>query len=204
MAALYVDPAGVYANLPNVEVWDEARDARTYDGPWPVVAHPPCSRWCQLAPLVEKTHGYGVGDDGGMFEAALDAVRRFGGVLEHPAHSLAWAHFGLSEPLVDGWNVTLAGDAVAYVEQGRYGHPARKPTWLYAVGDELPALRWGRRSASRDDPGWWVRADRPYEHKHGAARIRGARASETPLELRDVLLGIARAARSPQQTSSAT
>jgi hypothetical protein len=45
IAALYVDPNGAYVNLPGVEVWDEARDARTYAGPWPVVAHPPCNKW---------------------------------------------------------------------------------------------------------------------------------------------------------------
>src|SRR6266542_1132660 len=53
VAALYVDPNGVYASLPDVEVWDEARDARLYAGPWPVVAHPPCARWCRLAGFVE-------------------------------------------------------------------------------------------------------------------------------------------------------
>lgn len=45
IAALYVLPDGPYAGLEGVEVWDEARDARTYAGPWPVVAHPPCQRW---------------------------------------------------------------------------------------------------------------------------------------------------------------
>ena len=39
VAALYVEPDGPYAGLDGVEVWDEARDARTYAGPQPVVAH---------------------------------------------------------------------------------------------------------------------------------------------------------------------
>src|SRR5438874_11557399 len=70
VAALYVDPKGVYANLPDVEVWDEARDARQYGGPYPVVAHPPCAAWCRWAALRERD-GYGRrGDDGGMFESA--------------------------------------------------------------------------------------------------------------------------------------
>jgi hypothetical protein len=44
--ALYVDPKGIYPRLLGPEhCWDEARDARTYAGPGPVVAHPPCQRW---------------------------------------------------------------------------------------------------------------------------------------------------------------
>jgi hypothetical protein len=78
---------GVYFGLPDVDPWDEARDARLYAGPWPVVAHPPCSRWCQYAGLVQARYGYRKGDDGGTFEAALGAVRTWGGVLEHPAFS---------------------------------------------------------------------------------------------------------------------
>ena len=45
IAALHVEYRGVYAGLPDVDLWDRDRDARTYAGPWPVVAHPPCARW---------------------------------------------------------------------------------------------------------------------------------------------------------------
>src|SRR5216117_1237994 len=107
VAALYVDPTGVYANLPGVEVWDEARDARLYVGPHRVIAHPPCARWCRLAPLNRSMHGQMIGDDGGTFAAALDAVREFGGILEHPAYSYAWPAFELPLPVRDRWTAEL-------------------------------------------------------------------------------------------------
>jgi hypothetical protein len=145
VAALYVDPKGVYADAPGVELWGEARDARLYEGPWPVVAHPPCARWSRLAGFTEARFGYKRGEDGGCFAAALEAVRRFGGVLEHPAYSKAWDAFNLPKPLViAGWTGGLCGGFSAYVEQGRYGLPVKKATWLYAYGVELLELRWGR------------------------------------------------------------
>src|SRR5947208_16581661 len=100
IAALFVEPNGVYAGLPDVDVRDEARDARLYEGPWPVVAHPPCARWSRLAGFCEARYGLLRGADGGCFAAALEAVRTFGGVLEHPAYSAAWDAHGLPEPLV--------------------------------------------------------------------------------------------------------
>jgi hypothetical protein len=197
VAALYVERGGVYWDLPDVDPWDEARDARLYAGPWPVVAHPPCARWCRLAGFVEAIVGYERGDDGGCFQAALDAVRAYGGVIEHPAESQAWRHFGLPRPPAYGWSTNMDGGWSAYVEQDRYGHVTRKPTWLYAYGVELPELRFGYRPHDREnDPGWWVRTDRPYEHKHGDMRMFGSssKSSATPVAFRDVLLDMARSA----------
>jgi hypothetical protein len=189
IAALYVETDGCYFGLPDVDPWDKARDARTYAGPWPVVAHPPCDRWCQMAPVNQARYGHRIGDDGGCFAAALDAVRRFGGVLEHPALSLAWPVFGLSPPLPEGWQGTLCGGWVARVEQRRYGHRARKATWLYAVGIDPPSLRWGPGAA----PEAWISADRPRADlaELGIAQLGKREAKATPVEFRDLLLGIA-------------
>ena len=145
IAALYVKTGGPYFNLEGVDPWDTTRDARLYAGPFPVVAHPPCSRWCRLAGLVEARWGHKRGEDDGCFEAALKAVRQYGGVLEHPAYSDAWAAYELNKPPTGGgWvNADFEGGWTCYVEQGRYGHPAKKATWLYAHGVELPLLRWG-------------------------------------------------------------
>lgn len=153
IAALFVDPAGVYSNLPDVDCWGEDRDARLYDGPWPVVAHPPCAAWCRLAGSRESRYGYKRGDDGGCFESALTSVLAYGGVLEHPAYSDAWKAFGLPRPITrDGWTLTFDGGASCYVEQSRYGLPVKKATWLYAYGVELADLRWGFTSDANGDP----------------------------------------------------
>lgn len=153
IAALFVQPGGAYFGLPDVDPWDEARDARRYAGPFPVVAHPPCGRWCRLAGFVEWRTGKKRGDDGGCFASALASVRRWGGVLEHPAYSLAWrAHGLLAPPNGGGWVRDLEGGWTCYVEQGAYGCEARKPTWLYAFGVVPPSLRWGftdRRAAGK-------------------------------------------------------
>jgi hypothetical protein len=145
IAALFVASDGCYTGLPDVDVWDEVRDARLYGGPYPVVAHPPCQRWGRYwhgSP--RKPHQFEKGDDGGCFAAALAAVRKWGGVLEHPAHSHAWAGFGLIEPEPGGWMAAdWEGGWTCYVEQAHYGHFARKGTWLYANGVDLPSLRWG-------------------------------------------------------------
>lgn len=152
IAALFVQRGGAYWNLPGVEPWDEERDARKYGGPHAVVAHPPCSRWCRLAGVVEARWGHRRGDDGGCFSSALESVRRFGGVLEHPAYSDAWSAYDLNRPPTGGvWvNADFRGGWTCYVEQGKYGHPARKATWLYAHSVELPSLRWGHTDGEAD------------------------------------------------------
>lgn len=98
IAALYVQKNGAYYGLDDVQPWSEEHDALRYNGPYPVVAHPPCARWCRLAGLVEARWGHKRGDDGGTFAHALWCVRTFGGVLEHPAYSDAFAAYGLPPP----------------------------------------------------------------------------------------------------------
>lgn len=176
VAALYVETGGIYYGLPGVDPWDEERDARLYEGPHPVVAHPPCTRWSILG----ACRGYRDGEDGGCFEAALTAVRAYGGVLEHPRYSLAWQRFGLPKPSVGGW--TSAMDDIGWtteVDQANYGHEGRKPTWLYYVGDNPPPLLWGPPAKSvprlRDLPG----------------RGNGFWRSRTPEAFRDVLIWMA-------------
>lgn len=195
IAALFVERNGIYASVPGVDLWDESRDARLYAGPHPVVAHPPCTRWCRLAGLVEARWGYKRGDDGGCFASALASVRQWGGVLEHPAYSDAWAAHDLTPPPTGGgWTVAdFLGGWTCYVEQARYGHVAKKATWLYACGVELPTLRWGH-VADRDvkaSVSWcgnrtWAGQDRP--------RVGRKQASATPIDFADVLVAMARSA----------
>ena len=191
VAALYVETDGIYFGLPDVDPWDERRDARNYDGPHPVVAHPPCSTWCQLARLNETLYGHRVGDDGGCFEHALSAVRRFGGVLEHPAGSIAWAHFGLPMPMRHGWTRTLYAprEWVCEVSQRAYGHRAAKRTWLLAVTNVPPVLSWAR-------PRPIATVSKLTNHGGGdLPRLSSREAKATPLAFRDALLSIARLSR---------
>jgi hypothetical protein len=197
IAALYVAADGAYANLPGVEVWDEARDARTYAGTHPVVAHPPCQRWGRYwhgSPM--KPHQHAKGNDAGCFAAALASVRRWGGVLEHPAHSHAWFAHGLPWPAASGgWQRDIDGGWCCHVEQGWYGHPARKATWLYAVAPDLPELRWGE-GEQRLHPQDVERFGRRKAARIGIiAHLGGGgnarRREATPPAFRDLLISIA-------------
>lgn len=205
IAALYVQTNGCYYGLPGVDPWDETRDARKYFGPWPVVAHPPCQRWGKLwagQPLwIARTGERKIkGDDDGCFKAALDCTRAYGGVIEHPWGSHAWAHFGLNmPPRRGGWIVAdFHGGWTCCVEQGRYGHYARKPTLLYAVGVDLTELRWGH-SEARLDPAVVERMGLTRAKRLGEVGARGGGTNSTPrihtpAEFRDLLIAIARSA----------
>jgi hypothetical protein len=177
IAALFVEAGGIYAGRGDVDVWDVARDARRYVGPHAVIAHPPCGAWGAFAR--SRMTMRGLGDDDGCFASALDSVRRFGGVLEHPAWSSAWLTHGLTAPLSRGWHAAdFNGGWTCSVEQGSYGHRAHKPTWLYAVRCELPSLCWGRSSAS-----------------HELEKMSRAERMATPPAFAEVLLAMARGVR---------
>ena len=206
VAALYVDPQGVYSGQSGVECWGEVKDARTYGGPHPVVAHPPCQRWGRFwhgSP--RKPHQFKLGDDGGCFASALASVRRCGGVLEHPADRQAWNAFALHAPSRGvGW-VSAGHDAewTCYVEQGHYGHASRKGTWLMVCGvarEDLPDLEWSRLP-QRLDPKMLERHGYKKARRTGMVAMVGGKnktaiRNATPPNFRDILIAIARKAAS--------
>lgn len=199
IAALFVRGDGPYCGREGVDPWDVTRDARQYAGPWPVVAHPPCARWGRYwfggpSARVRRV----LGDDDGCFAAALAAVRRWGGVLEHPEASHAWSRFGLARPpRSGGWIAAdMCGGWTCCVEQGAYGHPARKATWLYAVvpPERLPSLV--ARAVGdfvRLDEGYHSAEERRRAVRTGACQRLSHRQRElTPPPFVDVLIDIAR------------
>lgn len=202
IAALFVQKNGVYFGLDDVDPWDITRDARLYEGSYPVVAHPPCSRWCRLAGLVEKRWGHKRGDDGGCFASALASLRKWGGVLEHPAYSDAWAAHDLPPPDPSGgWQRDLHGGWSCHVEQGRYGHAAKKATWLYAVNvTRLPSLAWGS-IPDGDSTALVSWCGNNVSSGEVRPRISKKAASRTPLAFRDVLLDMARSVRAQERAA---
>lgn len=200
IAALFVETNGCYFGLPGVDPWDIERDARKYTGPHPVVAHPPCQLWVNFAALNYKRWGgehNRPGNDGGCFQHALWCVRKFGGVLEHPAFSNAWSEFGLTKPTGTGWTRSpMPGwcEWTCEVWQSAYGHPARKRTWLLYASrwdNPPPDLDWSR-SPGTHQVGWFDRI-KPTLGKKAA--------NATPIAFRDALLDLARHSRGERRAA---
>lgn len=195
IAALFVDPSGPYFDRKGIDPWDEKRDARSYRGPFPVIAHPPCEAWSRLAPLRESRYGYPCGIDGGCFASALQSVFRYGGVLEHPAWSGAWPAHSLVRPNFGEWiecERLLDGTPywVTEVWQVDYGHRARKRTWLLYVGSRPPMqMRWLRRQHTACVSGLRNRSNRPTSEHN---RVWGPEARRTPPAFADALIRLAR------------
>lgn len=164
VTVLFARADSVYKTLPGCDVWDIERDARRWPGGGAVVAHPPCRAWGQLRALANPRP-----DEKALALWAVDQVRRFGGVLEHPKKSTLWPVAGLPQPqerdAFGGWTLPIF--------QRWFGHRAEKPTLLYIVGcepqdmPEMPIVLGDahyvcgasgrRRDGSRlhkGDPGW--------------------------------------------------
>lgn len=201
--ALFVETNGVYFNHPKIEPWDIERNAFNCKNGAPAIAHPPCKRWGRYwsgGPSV-KVRKF-LGDDGGCFPFSLWYVRTFGGVIEHPEASHAFKYFGLNKPPKGGgWiKADEYGGMVCCVEQGHYGHKARKATWLYLNGFEPIDLIWGKSEGK-------MRMELGPHSKEKAREIRSAkdykpikRLSEyerlaTPIEFRDLLIRLVSSTR---------
>ena len=163
IAALYVESRGVYAGLPDVDLWDRDRDARTYAGPWPVVAHPPGARWgrswggnpTQQPRLV-------LGDDVGMLRRGpgRDATARrcLGAPRGQPCVDRPSDSSRHREP--EGGRDGLAGGVDVLRGKGHYGHRSRKTTGWYAVGGALPGSGGGRAQRPVRSRRWRPRRSR--------------------------------------------
>lgn len=135
VAALYIDPEGPYPAL-GVDCYDETRDAKTYAGPHPVIAHPPCGPWGRLRFLCHL-------QDPSCGPHGVEMVQRYGGVLEHPSESTLFRHCHLPWP---GELPDQYGGRTYLVRQVAWGHKCAKPTWLYVVGIDPALVRAGIRT----------------------------------------------------------
>lgn len=193
VAVLFARADSGYKTMPQLDVYDLERDARTYDGPYPVVAHPPCRGWGRLRHFAKPR-----ADERNLARLAVALVREFGGVLEHPAHSTLWAAQRLPQPgqrdAFGGWTMGL--------QQWQFGHRAEKGTWLYIVGCEpkdtpdLPPLKLGEAShviAMDKRPGRGLAGERLRKGMPGwRPEVSKPEREHTPPEFRQWLVELAR------------
>jgi hypothetical protein len=130
LPVLFAESNSVYKSL-GCDVYDLTRNAYSFSDNRPVIAHPPCRLWSRLrafstAPACEKLTA--------VF--AVHVVRQNGGVLEHPVGSSLWSHMSLPLP---GKYDKFGGFTVC-INQSWFGHPCKKPTFLYWCGIDIMSL----------------------------------------------------------------
>ncbi len=127
VTVLFARRDSIYKTFPGVDVWDADRDALQWPGGTSVVAHPPCRAWGRLKHFARPREG-----ERELALWAVEQVRKWGGVLEHPAASKLWPVAGLPEPGErDAW-----GGWTLPIVQMWWGHRAEKKTRLYICGVE--------------------------------------------------------------------
>src|SRR5690606_32922988 len=121
-------------------------------------------------------------------------------------------------PRNGGWVVAdWQGGWTCCVEQGAYGHKARKATWLYANGVDLPSLEWGAAEgdflpmehgfhSAEERAHWKATGEAPAYIKRATRtgicqRLSKRQRAATPIPFRDLLLSIARTARQQREAA---
>lgn len=186
VAALFVRGDSIYKTMPGVDCYDIERDARTWPGGCPVVAHPPCRAWGRLRQFAQPREG-----ERELGPWAVEQVRRWGGVLEHPAESTLFATCEL--PLPRGrllprpgpWVDDFGGITLA-IRQFDFGHRAEKMTWLYVVGCPTD-FRWP--DLRLDQPTHCIRPTKSYPRLPSVTK---AEREHTPPALAHWLVDLAR------------
>lgn len=191
VAALFVRADSVYRSIEGVDCYDAERDALTWPGGCPVVAHPPCRLWGRLRAFARCDDPESERELGRW---AVDQVRIWGGVLEHPAHSLLWRDRGLPLP---GAGFDVYGGHSVGIHQRDFGHRASKPTWLYLVGCSFPSppLRLGEATHTI---GWSAR--RLSDGSRARPGVSKRENEATPPALARLLVDLARASAGRSNT----
>lgn len=128
-AVLFARSDSVYKSIEGLDVYDMERDARSYGGDLPVIAHPPCRAWGRLRGLAKPRP-----DEKSLGIFAVEKVRQLGGVLEHPESSTLWGACMLPRPAAGGIDFDEFGGWTLPIAQYWFGHRAYKKTWLYICG----------------------------------------------------------------------
>lgn len=129
ITVLFVRSDSVYKNKGwDLNCYDIDRDAKSWPGGTAVVAHPPCRGWGCLRKMSHATEA-----EKELAPWAVQQVRRWGGVLEHPRGSKLWRVMNLPRP---GAGKDEHGGFCLDVDQFWWGHRAQKRTWLYVCGCE--------------------------------------------------------------------
>ena len=136
VACLFVRQDSIYKSIAGADCYDATRDARTWPGGCSMVAHPPCRKWGSMRQLSTAPES-----ERELAIWAIEKVRVWGGVVEHPAASNLWDFCRVPRgQCFDAWG----GYSIA-VDQWHFGHDAAKPTRLYIVGcppGALPPIPW--------------------------------------------------------------
>jgi len=192
VAVLFARPDSIYKTLPDLDVFDEIRDARTFTGTSAVVAHPPCRAWGRLRSFVKPAP-----HEKELARFAVRCVRANGGVLEHPAFSTLWADQRLPVPGV----IDCFGGFTLPISQSWFGHRARKDTYLYIVGikpESVPEIPFSLGNGSHVIAQGRTRKDGT-RIKKGAPEWRPevskSEREHTPIKLAIYLANLARLAR---------
>lgn len=181
VAALFVRADSVYKTMVGVDCYDIDRNALTWPGGCPVVAHPPCRAWGGLSHMAKPRPG-----ERELALWAVDQVRSHGGVLEHPRTSRLWAEKPLPAPgAVDAW-----GGWTLPVWQWWWGHRAAKATYLYIVGarpEQLPEMPYRMGT-----PTHVIAASRNRQRARAVPEVTKSEREHTPPQLAEWLVEVAR------------
>lgn len=189
VAVLFARADSVYKTLPDTDVYDIERDARTWPGGCQVVSHPPCRAWGRLRTFAKPRKGERL-----LATWSVRKVREYGGVLEHPVGSLLWKKAGLPAPgrrdKYGGWTLPI--------HQQAFGHRAEKATLLYIVGCDpcnIPMMPFVIGEATHV-----VQSRKRFDHR---PHISKAEREHTPIDLAIWLVELARRCKPPNQSTTA-